>query len=411
MINYHWDLKTKIAFRFSFIFILSYIILMNNGAFPLFDYINKPVVLLMHSLTPWFADNVLHYSYDHSIFTNGSGDTSYDWVTLLILFLCAVIGTIIWSVVDRKQKSYSRCYYWLTVFIRYYIALMLINYGGIKLIHAQMLPPGLDKLTQPLGEFSPMGLAWTYLGYSKGYNIFMGTVEILAGLLLFRKTVVLGALITMAFSINIMTTNYFFDVPVKMVSTSLFILSLFLLLPNLKRLFSFFILGKSIQIQTIDKIAFAKPWKSKMLSAIKIAVICIFVVQQIAGLFGRQKLIDHYFKKSPLYGIYFIQSSNDEHTAIPQDWSSIVFEYEGHATVRDKYYKKQRITPVINAKENTISLNNYTLNYAVQDNGDILLTNIVTGRSEEFKLLKQDPKEFELLKREFNWIQEYPHNR
>src|SRR5690606_30365919 len=393
---------------------LSFILVMNNGAFPLFNYINRPIVQLMHEFTPWFAKNVLYYSYDYSIFTNGSGDTSYDWITLLILFLGAIIGTIIWSIADRKRKSYVTCYYWLTTFIRYYIAFMLINYGMIKLVHAQMPPPGLDRLMQPLGEFSPMGLAWTYFGYSKGYNIFVGIVEILAGFLLFRKTVVLGALITMAVSINIMTTNYFFDVPVKMVSTALFLLSIFLLLPHLKPLFNFIILGKSVRLKSIGKPKFTKPWQNKMVMVIKITVIGIFVIQQISSLLNTQKLIDHYTKKSPLYGIYLIEGgngANEIRTTIPKDWASIVFEYEGHATIRDMYYKKKRITPVIDSTENKISLNNYTFDYSVLENGDILLNKTFSDRTEEVKLIKQHPEEFELLQRKFNWIQEYPYNR
>ncbi|PRD57129.1 DoxX family protein [Sphingobacterium gobiense] len=411
MMNYYWNLPTKIGFRFSFIFILSFILIMNNGAFPLFNYINKPFVQLMHGFTPWFANNVLYYSYDYSIFTNGSGDTSYDWITLLILFLWAVIGTIIWSIADRNRKSYHTSYYWLSTFIRYYIAFMLINYGVIKLGHTQMLPPGLDRLMQPLGEFSPMGLAWTYFGYSKGYNIFVGIMEILAGLLLFRKTVVLGALITMAISINIMTANYFFDVPVKMISTALFLLSLFLLLPHIKPLFNFLILGKSVQLKALGKPKFTKPWQNKMLFVLKIAVVTIFLVQQISGLLNRQKLIELYSKKSPLYGIYLIERSNDIRTTIPKDWASIVFEYEGHATIRDMYYKKKRVSPAIDSTKNKISLNNYTFDYSVLENGDVLLTKTFSDRTEEVKLIKQNPDEFELMKREFNWIQEYPHNR
>src|SRR5690606_40916532 len=100
------------------------------------------------------------------LFTNGSGDTSYDWITLLILFLGAFIGTIIWSIADRKRKSYVTCYHWLTTFIRYYIAFMLINYGMIKLVHGQMPPPGLDRLMQPLGEFSPIDRKSTRLNSS-----------------------------------------------------------------------------------------------------------------------------------------------------------------------------------------------------------------------------------------------------
>lgn len=411
MTNRDWSLPNKIGFRFSFILILSFILVMNNGAFPFFDYINKPLVQLTRQFTPWFAKNVLHYEYDYSVYITGSGDTSYAWITLLLLVLIAVIGAIVWSFIDRDRKSYDTCYYWLTAFIRYYIAFMLINYGVIKLVHSQMPPPGLNRLMQPLGEFSPMGLAWTFLGYSKGYNIFMGMVEILAGLLLFRKTVVLGALITGATSINIMTINYFFDVPVKMMSTALFLLSLFLLLPHIKPLFQVLTQGKPTQIRTITKPKFTKRWKNRIMIVIKIAFIGVFLTQQVSGLLNRQKLIDQYFKKSPMYGIYLIESSIDTRKTIPNDWVYIVFEYEGKATVRDKHYKKKTENTSVDPKKKIISLNNYTFDYSVMENGDILLTKSFNDQTEKVKLIKQRPEEFELMKREFNWIQEHPYNR
>lgn len=273
----YWTETEKVSFRFAFIFILSFIILKNNDAYPFFNIISKPFNSFFEVFTPWFAKNILKYTYDYSIFTNGSGDTSYDWVSLLILFILSLIGCVIWSIFDRKRTNYNKLYYYLSVFIRYYIAFMLFTYGAIKQIHAQMPPPTLNKLMQPLHEFSPMGLAWTFLGFSKGYNIFMGIVEISALLLLFRKTTTIGALITMATSINIMTVNYFFDVPVKMLSTALFVFSLFLLLPNLKILYSFFIQGKPAELALISKPIYRKKWINNLLIGLKILLIGVFI--------------------------------------------------------------------------------------------------------------------------------------
>lgn len=411
MTNQPWSISAKIGFRFAFIFILLFILFKNNGAFSFLGYLTQFLMTPIRQICHWFASNILNYQYDYAIYTNGSGDTSYDWVSIAVFLFVAVFGTAIWSILDRNRKSYNTCYYWLTAITRYYIAFMLINYGVIKLTHSQMPPPGLGRLMQPLGEFSPMGLAWTYFGYSKEYNIFVGIVEILAGLLLFRRTMVLGALITMAVSINIMTTNYFFDVPVKLVATALFVLSLFLLLPYIRPLFDFLIQGKPAQVQMIARPIYAKPWKNKLMVGIKVLVLLVFLIQQISGLLNRHKLMDHYFKKSALYGIYFIADDKTERKSIPQDWMSIVFEYEGHASVRDKYYKKSPIEPKINPGEKKISLNNYTFDYSVADNGDIFLKKVFDDRTEVIKLIKQKPEEFELMKRRFNWIQEYPYNR
>ena len=327
--------------------------------------------------------------------STGSGDTTYAWFTLIFIFIVAIIGGIIWSILDRNKKNYDDIYYWLITFIRYYIAFMLINYGTIKLTHSQMLPPGLNRLMQPLGEFSPMGLAWTYFGYSYGYNIFVGVAEILAGLLLFRKTIVLGALVTVAVSINIMSTNYFFDVPVKITSTSLLLFSIFILLPYAQSLCDFFIREKPAQI-----LNYKRPKYDKLLLIVKISVLAIFGIQQIGGLLSRHKFIEHYLKKSPLYGIYHIEKENTN--ILPSEWQSIVFEHEGYVSVRDTYYKKIMISPTIDTAEKKISLNNHTFNYKRLENGDIRLTKTMANRIEEIKFIKQKEQDFELMKRKFN---------
>lgn len=406
-----WSPLKKLGFRFSFIFILLFILLKNNGTFPFFNFFNQPFIWLSQQFTPWFAQHILHYQYDYAIFTNGSGDTSYDWVTLLILFLLALIGSAIWSLLDDKRQNYDVGYYWLTLFIRYYIALMLINYGAIKLTHSQMPPPGLNKLMQPLNEFSPMGLAWTFMGFSKGYNIFVGLVEISAAFLLFRRTLVLGALITIATSINIMSINYFFDVPVKQLSTALLFLSIFLLLPYLRTLCDLFFKGEPAQLPLLKRPVFQKKWLKKGAPWLKIGFVSFVVMTQVMGLFSRQKLIDHYFKKSPLYGIYRVEDKNPELYTLPSDWSYLIFEGEKQVTIRDRYYKThyEETQPDTTAK--TISLNSFTFDYHVTDNGDIVLQKTLEKGVEEIKLTKQNTADFELNKRGFSWIQEYPYNR
>src|SRR5690606_39500866 len=69
-----------------------------------------------------------------------------------------------------------------------------------------------------------------------------------------------------------------------------------------------------------------------------------------------------------LFRSYLIENKDDTHITIPKDWASIVFEYEGYATARDRYYNKKKLTPVINVNAQTVSLNNYTFDYSILDN-------------------------------------------
>jgi hypothetical protein len=68
----------------------------------------------------------------------------------------ALTGTIVWSAVERKRPGYEKVYFWLTVYIRYYLAFTMMGYGFIKVFKTQFPFPSLGKLVQPVGELSPM---------------------------------------------------------------------------------------------------------------------------------------------------------------------------------------------------------------------------------------------------------------
>lgn len=399
-----WSSNLKIIFRFSFVFILLFIIFFYNDTFPLFTEIIKPVINLMHIFTPWVAKNILNYQYDYTIFTNGSSDTSYSWITLLINLNISILSTILWTFLDVKRTNYNALYYYLSVVIRYYIALMLIKYGLFKLYHIQMLPPGLTRLMTPLNEFSPMGLAWTFFGYSKGYNIFMGIIEICSALLLIRKFIALGAVITLIVSLNIMSINYFYDVPVKIISTSLFLFSTFLLIPYAKSLIDLF-LGKQAQFPVMAR--FKYRFSLNTILFCKAGIIIIFTIYTVIDIKEVQKSLAKVLEKSPLYGIYQIHWNYESQQLIPHDWAIIVFEYQNRATVRNKFSNNHNEKVYIDTIIQDITINNIKFNYEKTERGDILL---YYNKTAKVKLLKQNHESFELMSGNFHWIQDFSNN-
>ena len=152
--------------------------------------------MLWKKLVPWFAEHVLHLENRITVFTNGSGDTTYNYVSLLVFVILSVLATVIWSIIDRRRPSYNQALEWLIVLIRYYVIYQMVIYGLAKLFYMQFQPPRFTRLLQPYGESSPMGLLWTFMGYSKGYTMFTGFGELVGGLLLLvRRTRTLGALV------------------------------------------------------------------------------------------------------------------------------------------------------------------------------------------------------------------------
>lgn len=422
--NTPWNIYKKIAFRFFFLLLPLFIILNNNGAFPFVSGLLQLPGLVLHDLIPWFSKHIIHYNYDFTITTNGSGDTSYDWVLLLFMFFISVIGCIIWSVFDRKRKSYNAAYYWLVVLVRFYLAFTLMLYGLIKVIKLQFPDPSLNRLLQPFGDASPMGLAWTFLGFSKGYNTFMGIVEVSAVLLLFRRTVVVGAFLSLAATAHVMSMNYFFDVPVKLLSTALVVMSLFILAPHFLTLYRFFIKYESQQLNKMYRPTFKKRWLYISAYSLKYLYITAGVVSMLYTFIQQTKTYGSAAPKPFLYGIYDVESmkiKGKELAPLTTDstrWKQMVISYTGYARVKKMNDSTVNFTTVFNAKKKELVLNaqdkelkQYILNYSLIGKDKLIISGLKGKDSISVSFKRKDLKDFRLINRGFHWVSEYPYNR
>jgi hypothetical protein len=122
----------------------------------------------------------------------------------------------------------------------------MLNYGFAKLFPLQMSPPSLAVLNEPLGNTSPMTMLWTLIGLNPIYEMICGAAEVTAGvLILFRRTTLLGALLTAFLTTNIVLYNFCYDVPVKIYAAHLVFMSIAVLAPDMRGLWNFFFLHKS----------------------------------------------------------------------------------------------------------------------------------------------------------------------
>jgi hypothetical protein len=418
-----WTPAEKINFRFLFVFFLLFIIVENNGAFPFFDVLMKYPTEGLHAFVVWLGKHVLRLPYDIVHFTYGSGDTTYDYILVLCCFVIAIISTIIWSLVDQRSDGYPKLYYWLTVIVRFYVGLMLINYGMYKIFKLQFGAPYLYRLLQPYGDSSPMGLAWTFLGFSKGYNYFMGFAEVAAGLLLFRRTMTFGALLSMMVAANVMAINYFYDVPVKILSTSLFVFSLFLLSRDIKRLTLFFFSGQAISLPVI-------PWPYTGNKKLNIARIVskvliigfVLISTTIQGIEGEKQYGDS-VPKPKLWGVYNVETfvlGKDTLPPLMTDtlrWKKFVIAFPTQARIYHVNDSTSRYTSAIDTTHHSMTLSmgaiEYKLKYEQQDSVHFRFAGLLQRDSVFITLrkVKTRPEDFRLMGRGFHWINETPYNR
>ena len=123
------------------------------------------------------------------------------------------------------------------VWLRYFLAAMMFVYGFAKVYAIQFRTPWLGRYDQAIGEMSPMGLLWTFMGHSRAYTIFAGLAEVAGGvLLLWRRTAVIGAFVVIAVMTNVVLLNFCYDVPVKLFSVELLAMAIAIVGPQLQRI-------------------------------------------------------------------------------------------------------------------------------------------------------------------------------
>jgi uncharacterized membrane protein YphA (DoxX/SURF4 family) len=229
-----WNLPQRIAFRFGFLVAALMIYPFPIGRVPRTEWLFEILTTPWSWLVSWFGEAVLGLD-EPSTAMNGSGDTTWAYVQLLVIAILAVVGTGVWSYLDRRRLAYTRLASGALVVLRYFLAFTLLTYAFAKLY--QFSPPGPGRLDQRIGDMSPMGMLWTFMGSSPPYSLFGGFAEGLGGvLLLWRRTATIGALVATATMTNVVALNFCYDVPVKLYSLQLLACAIVIVLPNARRL-------------------------------------------------------------------------------------------------------------------------------------------------------------------------------
>lgn len=256
---------------------------------------------------PWVSLEVIHQG-------TGSGDTAHDLLKLSVSIAMALLLALLWSLLDRRRTRHPALAPWLHLGVRWYLAFVLLGYGLIKQYSGQFAYPSLHRLMTPIGDTSPMGLVWTFMGFSKAYEVFGGLAEILAGLLLFsRRTSLLGSLMATAVMTNVTMLNWMYDVPVKLFSTNLLLFAIALMVPDVRRLWCLFFANKPVPPANLRLTRFA--WWNWPL----IAFGTLWVVAHLytTHTFNMQRLESSAIEKPVLYGVWDVEKMVRDGAEVP----------------------------------------------------------------------------------------------
>lgn len=73
--------------------------------------------LIGEDFYPWVGSAILHLSKPITVFPNGSGDTTYNYVEVLTCFVLGFIGASIWSLFNKKENNYDTLMHWFLIFV------------------------------------------------------------------------------------------------------------------------------------------------------------------------------------------------------------------------------------------------------------------------------------------------------
>ena len=419
-----WSLTKRIAFRLAFAYFVMYIIPFPAGSLPFTSAIAEKYDNFWHAIVPWAGKHLLRLSYDITVFTNGSGDTTYNYVQVLCFLALAVLATVIWSALDRRRPNYERLYQWLRLYVRFSLASAMIVYGSIKIIPLQMPAPSLTRLIEPYGDSSPMGLLWTFIGASKGFEICTGCAEMLGGvLLLVPRTTLIGALVCLADTTMIFLLNMCYDVPVKLYSLHLLMMSGFLLAQDIRRLANLFLFNRRVEAVELAQL-FRRKWLNRSALALQILFGLFLIGSSFYENYEQAKTRGAFAPKPPLYGIWVVEEFSVDGQVRPPlltdaaRWQRVIVQSRAGLTIQPMSGSNQSFLLELNMEDGTLSLGKRNdsewkalLSFKELDPGLMTLEGEMDGHRTYAKLVRFDESTFLLNSRGFHWIQEYPFNR
>jgi hypothetical protein len=407
------------AFRLAFVYLILYNLPFPFGAFPHTGRIAQEYESLWLKLVPWVGKHVLHLSYAIATSTNCSGDTSYDCVRVLCFLTIAFAASLVWSFLDRSHANLQRIHQWLRLYVRLSLGAAMFMYGAAKIYLMHFPQPNLYKLLEPLGDYSPMGLLWTFMGVSRSYTLFAGCLQMLVGVLLFvPRLTTLGALIGLAVFSNIFVLNFGYDLPVKLYSFHVLIMCIFLALPDARRLVNFFLLNRSVAPS--PEIAFFH--HKRLNTALTVAQLALGGILACSYLSRAHDFEKRHFgmaSRPSFYGIWTVDEFMLAGKVLPPLWTDatrwqrVVFQFPQKVGIQSMSGLWMGYRLRSEMSRNTLAMEKpddprkaFEFTVSTPDSRSLILEGSDGGDEIRVKLHRVDEKQFALLGRGVHWIDE-----
>jgi uncharacterized membrane protein YphA (DoxX/SURF4 family) len=419
----NWSFAQKNLFRFLFIYFSLYCFPFPLDAFEFLEKVAQPYYNFLDWLIPLIAKNWFHLNAHVAFPTFDKVDDSYYGLAFMFLLLIvSFVAALLWGLFDHRRKNYEKLYQWLRLYLRYFLAAYLFGYGFVKVFPSQFQAITASRLTMTVGDQSPMLLAWNFMGYSTVMMRLMGWSEVIAGLLLlFRQTTTLGAILSAAVFSFVVMMDFCFNIPVRLLSSHLLLISVLLAMGDVSRLLNVFILNKPTKAAVYIPLINHPLWRKVLSGLLIVLAICLLYSTVSKGL-EAERLYGQSAPHGPLYGVYttdFFVKNNDTIAASATDslrWKQLVvdggawnqsgiikFDNDKRSTYTIKTDTLKRTFSMQSVKDST---QKYLFNYFIPDPTHLLLKGKWKNDTLNVLLSKYDMEKYLLHREKFTWITE-----
>lgn len=174
--------------------------------------------------------------------------------------------------------------------LRIYVWIMVSLYGAGKIAGGQFyrsghLPETVAQTT--LANASGFDLTWTFFGYSFGYILFIGSSQLIGGLLLlFERTKLLGVAILVPVLLNIIVVDFFYSISNGAMMSAIFYFTSLMVIAFINREKVISALQSLTKHDTSEKLHVKK--RLILLASAGLGFLLIFLVeQQMLNVVGR----------------------------------------------------------------------------------------------------------------------------
>jgi hypothetical protein len=328
------------------------------------------------------------------------------YVHILSLIVVSALISFIWTRFQKEENQIRN--YYFTVFVSYYLGLQLIIYGFNKVFLLQFPSPTANILYTNLGAVSKDLLFWTSMGISPLYNYFMGGIELLAaGLLLYFRTRLLGAILSMGIFLNVVFINFSFDISVKVYSLFLLFCSLYLVIPYLKVLHRFFIQQEQVTIEyrkpNLDSLK-----HNRLVLVLKVIIISFFFFIGLKPYFDSFSTHDKTIGAIGFLEAYKVIDFKVNGSVLnPSErvWKRVFLHPRSYLIIENSQEEFYDYQIVFSSNSKQMIINNKTvLNYQFQPNGNLKLIGIWNKEALVVTLEPITHKDLPLLQDQFHWF-------